>query len=92
MKIFRDPITHFVLIGLALVAINHFWTAWQGELGRTIVVSTAEIDRLETIWAGTAGRRPTGEDRKQIIEQYVQEEALVREAERLGLGNDDTII
>lgn len=92
MKTFRDPITHFVLIGLALVAINHFWTAWQGELGRTIVVSTAEIDRLETIWAGTAGRRPTGEDRKQIIEQYVQEEALVREAERLGLGNGDTII
>ncbi|MEO9600246.1 peptidylprolyl isomerase [Parasphingorhabdus sp.] len=92
MKIFREPITHFVLIGLALIAINHFWNAWQGELGRTIVVSVAEIERLENIWAGTAGRLPTGEDRQQIIEQYVQEEALVREAERLGLGDRDTII
>nr|WP_254305801.1 SurA N-terminal domain-containing protein [Sphingopyxis sp. BSNA05] len=92
MKIFRDPITHFVLIGLALVAINHFWTVWQGEQGRTIVVSAAEIDRLEKIWAGTAGRLPTGEDRQQIIDQYVQEEVLVREAGRLGLGEGDTII
>lgn len=92
MKIFRDPITHFVLIGLALVAINHFWTGWQGEQGWTIVVSAAEIDRLEQIWAGTAGRLPTGEDRQQIIDQYVQEEALVREAGRLGLGEGDTII
>jgi peptidyl-prolyl cis-trans isomerase C len=92
VKIFRDPITHFVLIGLALVAMNHFWNVWQGELGRTIVVSAAEIDRLEKIWAGTAGRLPTGEDRQQIIDQYVQEEMLVREAERLGLGDGDTII
>tara|TARA_R110000824_G_scaffold3839_7_gene18363 strand:+ start:7373 stop:8197 length:825 start_codon:yes stop_codon:yes gene_type:complete len=92
VRIFRDPITHFVLIGLALVAINHFWNSWQGEQGRTIVVSAAEIDRLEKIWAGTAGRLPTGEDRQQIIDQYVQEEALVREAERLGLGDGDTII
>ncbi len=92
MKIFRDPITHFVLIGLALVAINHFWAVWQGEQGRTIVVSAAEIDRLEKIWAGTAGRLPTGEDRQQIIDQYVQEEVLVREAGRLGLGEGDTII
>lgn len=92
MKIFRDPITHFVLIGLALVALNHFWNVRQGELGRTIVVSAAEIDRLEKIWAGTAGRLPTGDDRQQIVDQYVQEEVLVREAERLGLGDGDTII
>lgn len=92
MKIFRDPITHFVLIGLLLVGLNHFWNVRQGEQGRTIVVSAAEIDRLEQIWAGTAGRLPTDEDRQQIIDQYVQEEALVREAERLGLGDGDTII
>ena len=92
MKIFRDPITHFVLIGLALVAINHFWNGYQGEQGRTITVSAAEIDRLSALWANTAGRLPTGEDKQQIIDQYVQQEVLVREAQRLGLGDDDTII
>lgn len=92
MKIFREPITQFVLIGLLLVGLNHLWSSWQGEQGRTIVVSAAEIDRLEQIWAGTAGRLPTDEDRQQIIDQYVQEEALVREAERLGLSDGDTII
>jgi len=92
VKIFRDPITHFVLIGLLLVGLNHLWSRWQGEQGRTIVVSAAEIERLEKIWAGTAGRLPTGDDRQQIIDQYVQEEALVREAKRLGLGDGDTII
>ncbi len=92
MRIFRDPITHFVLIGLLLVGLNQFWNGWQGERGRTIIVSAAEIERLENIWAGTAGRPPTGEDRQQIIDQYVLEEVLVREAERLGLGDGDTII
>ncbi|MEJ6595418.1 peptidylprolyl isomerase [Parasphingorhabdus sp.] len=92
MKIFRDPITHFVLIGLLLLGLNHFWNVWQGEQGRTIRVSAAEIDRLGKIWAGTAGRLPTGEDQQQIIDQYVQEEMLVREAERLGLSDGDTII
>ncbi len=83
---------HFVLIGLALVAINHFWNRYQGEQGRTITVSAAEIDRLSALWANTAGRLPTGEDKQQIIDQYVQQEVLVREAQRLGLGDDDTII
>ncbi len=92
MRIFRDPIAHFVLIGLALVAVNHFWSNYQGERGRTITVSAAELDRLSALWANTAGRLPTGEDRQQIIDQYVQQEVLVREAERLGLGDDDTII
>lgn len=88
----RDPITHFVLIGLALVATNHFWANYQGEQGRTITVSAAEIDRLSALWANTAGRLPTGEDKQQIIDQFVQQEVLVREAERLGLGDEDTII
>ncbi|MEO0440313.1 MAG: peptidylprolyl isomerase [Pseudomonadota bacterium] len=92
MKIFRDPITHFLLIGLVLVAINSVWTSWQGERGRTIHVSTEEMARLEKLWANTAGRLPTGEDRQMIIDQYVQDEVLMREAERLGLGNGDTII
>lgn len=92
MKIFRDPIVHFVLIGLALVAINHAWSNYQGEQGRTITVSAAELDRLSALWANTAGRLPTGEDKQQIIDQYVQQEVLVREAERLGLGDEDTII
>ena len=91
-KLMREPITQFILIGLALVAINHLWTSYQGEQGRTITVSSAEIERLEKIWANTAGRLPTGEDRQMIIDQFVQEEVLVREAERLGLGFEDAII
>jgi hypothetical protein len=91
-NLMREPITQFILIGLALVAINHFWSSYQGEQGRTITVSSAEIERLEKIWANTAGRLPTGEDRAMIIDQFVQEEVLVREAERLGLGFEDTII
>ncbi|MEP3225455.1 MAG: peptidylprolyl isomerase [Parasphingorhabdus sp.] len=91
-KAIADPIAHFLLIGAALVAINAYWTSYQGSQGRTITVSAAEIERLSVLWANTAGRLPTGQDRQEIIDQYVQQEALVREAERLGLGEGDTII
>lgn len=92
MKLLRDPIAHFILIGLILVAVNHFWTAWQGENGRTIEVSSDEIARLEKLWANTAGRLPTGEDRQMIIDQFIQDEVLMREAKRLGLDDNDVII
>lgn len=92
VKIFRDPIAQFVLIGLILVTVNLWWSDWQGERGRTIILTSPEIARLEKIWAASTGRRPSGEDRQQIINEYIQEEVLVREAERLGLGEGDTII
>ena len=91
-KFLREPIVHFIALGGLLVLIHNLWSNWQGELGRTIVVSETEIARLSTAWSSSSGREATQKDRNYIIDQYVKEEILVREAGRLGLDGDDVII
>lgn len=56
------------------------------------MVSDSILARLDDTWLRTTGRAPTEEDRKGLIDQYVQEEALAREAEMLGMGENDEII
>ncbi len=91
-KLFNEPIFHFLLLGGLLVIIHNLWGSYQGELGRTIIVSSAELDRLSKAWSSTSGREPSAKDRDYIIDQYVKEEVLVREAQRLGLEDEDVII
>lgn len=91
-RFLREPIVHFILLGALLVFIHNLWSDYQGIEGRNIYVSASEIDRLSTAWSSTSGREPSEKDRNYIIDQYVKEEVLVREAARLGLDVDDVII
>ncbi len=88
----REPIVHFIALGALLVFIHNLWSDWQGVQGRTIAVSASEIERLSQAWASTSGRAPSDKDRDYIIDQYVKEEVLVREAKRLGLDEGDVIM
>jgi len=91
-KLIREPLVHFILLGAILFALNAFWQSSVTKADRTIIVSPENIERLATIFTGEQRRTPSDEDIKGLIAAYVEEEALSREAERLGLGNDDTII
>jgi hypothetical protein len=91
-RYFREPIVHFVILGALLVFIHSLWNVWQGVQGRTITVSASEIERLSQAWSNTSGRAPNDRDIDYIIDQYVKEEVLVREAQRLGLEEGDVIM
>ncbi|MEZ5710367.1 MAG: peptidylprolyl isomerase [Blastomonas sp.] len=88
----REPFVHFLIAGLVLFATHGWWgDALDGD-ERRIVVTSDQVERLKKIWAAEALHLPGEEDVKGIIADHVREEALFREAERLGLGDDDTII
>lgn len=91
-RFLREPIVHFIVLGVMLVFVHNLWSDWQGVQGRTINVSASEIERLSKAWSNTSGREPSDKDRDYIIDQYVKEEVLVREAERLGLDAGDVIM
>ena len=90
-KLIKDPFVQFVILGGALFIGHGLWAGSAGE-ANTIRVSADTIERLKTIYAGEQRRVPTEDDVKALISAYVEEEALSREAEKLGLGEDDTII
>ena len=88
----REPLFHFLVIGAIVFGAHAVWQAHVKRADRTIVVSSDELQRLTTLWAGEAGRSPTPDDVRGLLAEYVREEVLYREAQRLGLDQDDTII
>ncbi len=55
-------------------------------------VGPAEVEMLEARWLAQTGTLATPAERKALIEGFVEEEVLSREALRLGLDRGDTII
>ena len=91
-KYFKDPLIHFIILGI-LVFFSH--SIWQRNISKsdyTINVTEEEMARQAKIFSGENRREPTNDDIKALLYSYIEERALMREAERLGLGEDDTII
>lgn len=90
--IFREPLVHFIILGGLLFAGHSLWQRHVSKADYTITVSPDEMQRQATIFAGENRRQPTDEDLQALLFAYVEEQALMREASRIGLGSDDTII
>jgi hypothetical protein len=93
MKILREPLLHFLLIGAAFFLLyGAFSDPVSEETGKTIVVSAAEIEWMQTSWEKRWTRPPTAKELDGLIQQYIKETVLYREALALGLDKDDQII
>lgn len=87
----REPLVHFLLAGAALFVL----LGRGGDAGPDdfrITVDEAEIARLTATWEQTWQRPPTRDELDGLIDDFVREEILYREALRLGLDEDDTVI
>lgn len=91
-QLFREPLVHFIILGGLLFAGHSLWQRHVTKADYTITVSPDEMERQATIFAGENRRQPTDEDLQALLFAYVEEQALMREASRMGLGEDDTII
>ena len=89
----REPLIHFLLLGAALFLLDAWLRPAAAPAASTeIVVSGARIRNLAQNFARTWQRPPTREELDGLVESYVREEVMVREALALGLDRDDTII
>ena len=91
-KLHREPLVHFIILGALLFAGHMLWQAHISKADYTITVTAEEMERQALIFAGENRRAPTDEDLKALLFAHVEEQALMREAQRIGLGEDDTII
>jgi len=92
MKLLREPLVHFLALGLALFLL--FGVVGDSDDASTgrIVVSTARVAQLTEIFTRTWQRPPTERELQGLIEDHIKEEVYYREALAMGLDRDDTIV
>ena len=94
MRIFREPLLHFTLLGAIIFAAN----TWR-EQRRPAEKAAAHIEvTAETIaWLREGFTRqwqrvPDGEELRGLVNDHLREEIFYREAVRMGLDRDDSIV
>jgi hypothetical protein len=90
MKWYKDPLVTFLVIGALLFVFAGWFEA--EEISYDIDVRAADVQRLTDQWAMQMRRPPTGQELDGLIDQFVREEIYYREALRLGLDANDTIV
>ncbi len=92
-KIVREPLVHFVIIGAAVFGLYALMAGGGREEAKgKIVVTEGRVQQLAQVFAKTWQRPPTQEELRGLVDSYVKEEVYYREALKLGLDRDDTLI
>jgi hypothetical protein len=82
----------FLLIGFVVFAATHYVEHRNMTSERQIVVDRELSQRLARLYALQVGSQPNATELERLIEEYAQEEAIYREARRIGLDRDDEIV
>jgi len=93
VKLLREPLVHFLCIGAAIYLLyGTFSEPVPEEVDKTIVVSAGEIEWMQTSWQKRWNRPPTAAEFDGLIQQYIRETVLYREALTMGLNKHDQVI
>ena len=87
----REPLLHFLLIGLALFLLYGQVSPGDSD-SRRITVSQSQVDDMVRQYQSTWNRQPSSAELNGLIETYVRDEITYREGLSMGLDKDDAVI
>lgn len=95
MKLLREPLLHFAVVGAMLFG-GYSWLN-STRLDPTTALEPVRIGEgdvrwLKQTWSSQWLRDPTADELKGLVDDLLREKLMAREAEAMGLGEDDTII
>lgn len=92
MKFLQEPLVQFFVIGMCIyAAYGLYGTPDEGFADNTIVVDASRINAFKTAWQQRWNRPPTEQELNGLINQFIREDILYREAIAMGLDKDDPI-
>lgn len=93
-RLLREPLVHFLAAGLVLFGLSALLgeSFGAGDDRRRIEVSAGRIRQLSDTWTRQRGAPPTREQLDGLIEDFIREEVLYREAIASGLDQGDAIV
>jgi hypothetical protein len=91
-RLLREPLIHFLIIGALMFAAYSWLNPDTTADDRRIMVNAAIVDRLVQGWTRQWRRPPDENELAGLVREHLREEILYREAMKMGLDQDDTII
>ena len=93
-RLLREPLVHFLAAGLVLFGLSALLgeSFGAGDDRRRIEVSAGRIRQLSDTWTRQRGAPPTRAQLDGLIEDFIREEVLYREAIASGLDQGDAIV
>ena len=90
----REPLLHFLLIGLALFAMYGYLNRGRGgyESSKQIALSLDDLRQMDMYFESQWHRQPSPQEFQAMVEDRVREEVLYREGLAMGLDRDDEIV
>jgi hypothetical protein len=95
-RLFKDPLLHFFLLGLVVFGLHATLNseADTGSRGDPLLVeiTSADIEWLRSTWNKKMGREPTPRETSGLVDSFIREEILYREAVSMGLDQHDSVV
>jgi len=90
-KLIKEPLVHFLAFGALLFGVG-LMRAEAGPDEEGIIITSGVVEHLMEGFRLTWQRPPTGAELQGLVEEYLKEEVLYREAMAMGLDRDDQIV
>jgi len=91
-RLLREPLIHFLILGAVLFLVFDLTRATEEPSERRIVVTAGQVEQLAAQFKRTWLRPPTLDELDGLVERYVRSEIFYREAQAMGLGQDDPYV
>lgn len=91
-QLLKEPLLHFLLLGVLIFVGYGVLNSHDKPESGLIVVSQGIIENLRASFTRVWQRPPSSTELDRLIQDYIREEVLVREAIGLGLDHEDTVI
>ena len=91
-KLLKEPLVHFLALGAVLFGIGILRGDAAGPTSDRIDITPGVTERLLEGFRRTWQRPPTEDEFRGLMEDYLKEEVLYREALAMGLDRNDQII
>ncbi len=94
-KILKEPIVYFFVLGCVVFGLHSFLnhdTQDESAASFRVQVTSADIEWLRSSWKARMLRQPTPQELQGLIDNYIRDEIISREALTLGLDEGDRVI
>ncbi|MGB5393777.1 MAG: peptidyl-prolyl cis-trans isomerase [Lutimonas sp.] len=90
-KLLKEPLVHFVLIGIFLFALYGVVNKNESH-NEVILLDQSDVDKIIASWEMQWKRVPTEDELKSLLEQNIKQEIFYQEALKMNLDHNDEII